>query len=408
MEEKNTPVEEPKVETPETPAEENNEVEKMLKSLMSTTKSEISEELKSDLREFMKEQKELMEKKAGLYAPEVKEKRKDINMLFKATCEALATKDDVKLKEMTTDATGTPYAGYTVDSELSAEIRHLITEYGVARREMSTVQLSKGEYKANQLVTEPTLYWVDEGAAIKSTQVVLGQESLTLKKLGAIVALTRELIEDGEVDLFSFVAGRLAEGFAKAEDEAFFTGAGSEDTSNGGFTGILNNTDVNEYVMDGATIAGLTANDILGMIDETPSGALGNAKVTLNRTIMSLIRKLQTEDGIYLYQAPSVSGPETLWGYPIQYSEVFPSITDDDEDTAFILFGDLKKACIFGYKGGISADTFNGGTIRNVADNADINLITTDRTAIRWIERVGYVVILPKALTVLKTGETSA
>ncbi len=406
MEEVKNEVETP--ETPETPVEENVEVEKMLKSLMSSTKSEISAELKTDLKAFMAEQKELMEKKAGLYAPEVKEKRKDVNMLFKATCEALATKDDAKLKEMTTDASGTPYAGYTVDSELSAEIRHLITEYGVARREMTTIQLSKGEYKANNLVTDPTLYWVDEGAAIRSTEVVLGQESLTLKKLGAIVALTRELIEDGEVDLFAFVAGRLAEGFAKAEDSAFFTGAGSEDSANGGFTGVLNNANVNEYVMTSASIVNLTAEDILGMIDKTPSSVLGNSKVTLNRTIMSLVRKLRSTDGIYLYQAPSVSGPETLWGYPIQYSEAFPSISDDDEDTPFILFGDLKKACIFGYKGGIVADTFNGGTIRNVANNADINLITTDRTAIRWIERIGYITILPKALTVLKTGETSA
>ena len=224
------------------------EVEKMLKSLIksstATTKDELKAELKGEIKEWMASQKELMEKKAGLYAEEVKDKRKMANAKFKATCLALISKDESKMKEMSTDATGTPYAGYTVDSELSAEIRHLITEYGVARREMSTIQLTKNEYKANTLITEPTLFWVDEGAVIGSTQVVLGQDSLKLKKLGAIVALTSELIDDAEVDLFAFIASRLAEGFAKAEDLAFFTGAGEADTTNGKYVGVLNNTDI--------------------------------------------------------------------------------------------------------------------------------------------------------------------
>lgn len=395
----------------EAPSEEGDvEVTKMLKSLMASSKSEITAELRKELSEFLTEQKALMEKRAGLYAPEAKDeksKREVINAKFKAQCEALVTGDDAKLKEMTTDATGSPFAGYTVDSELSAEIRHLITEYGVARREMTTVQLTKGEYKANNLVTDPTLFWVDEGAVVKSTQVVLGQEPLKLKKLGAIVTLTRELIEDGEVDLFGFVASRLAEGFAKAEDSAFFTGSGSQDAGNGGYTGLLNSSDVNEYNMTADSILLLTADNLIGMVDKTPSGALANAKFVLHRSIMSIIRTLKDENEAYIYQPISARGPETIWGYPVVYSEVFPTTSDDGEETPFILFGDLQKACIFGYKGGISADVFDAGSVRNVADNADINLITTDRKAMRWVERVGYIAILPKAVTRLLTGSTS-
>lgn len=387
--------------------EDNVEVEKMLKDLMGKNKEEISSELKSEIKGFMKEQKELMEKKAGAYAPEVANERKMANEKMKSVCLALISKDDSLMKEMTTDASGSPYAGYTVDSELSAEIRHLITQYGVARREMSNVPLTKGEYKANTLVTDVSTFWVDEGGAISSTQVVLGQESLKLKKLGAIVSLTRELIEDGEIDLFGFIAGRLAEGFAKAEDNAFFKGSGSEDSANGGFTGVLNNANVNVVTMASDSILNLTAEDILAMIDKTPSDALGNAKLYIHRTVNSLLRKLRTTDGIYVWQAPTVAGPGTAWGYPIVNPEAFPSTTDDAEDTPFALFGDLRKACLLGFKGGISADMFDAGTIRNVADNADINLITTDRKAMRWVERVGYITLQPKAVTVLKTGETS-
>jgi len=394
--------------------ERDEETEKMLKSLMDKNKSEITDELKSEIKSFMREQKELMEKKAGAYAPELANERKMANTKMKAICLALVSKDDSLVKEMTTDATGTPYAGYVVDSELSAEIRHLTTQYGVARREMTVVPLVKNSYKANTLVTDVSTFWVDEGDNIDSTQIVLGQDSLELKKLGAIVALTRELIEDGEIDLFGFIASRIAEGFAKAEDEAFFTGAGSEDSSNGGFTGVLNDTSVNSYAMTSSSIEDLTTEDMLGLIDKTPSSVLGSSKFYMHRTIMSIIRKLRTDavsagdgKGDFIYQAPSVSGPSTIWGYPVILSEVFPTVSDDAEDTPFIIFGDLRKACLFGYKGGISADMFDAGTIKNVAGNADINLITSDRKAMRWIERVGFITLLPKAVSVLKTGEVS-
>lgn len=387
------------------------EVEKMLKVLIknssANTKSEILAEVKSEIKEWMSSQKELMEKKAGVYAKEVEGERKMANAKFKATCMALVSGDESKMKEMSTDATGSPYAGYTVDSELSAEIRHLITEYGVARREMSTIQLTKNEYKANTLITEPTLFWVDEGAVIGSTQVVLGQDSLKLKKLGAIVALTSELIDDAEVDLFSFVAGRLAEGFAKAEDLAFFTGAGEADTTNGKYVGVLNNTDINEYSMTASSIENITVEDLNAVVDATPSGALGNAKWYLHRTMKSIFRTLKDGEGRYIYQPLSPAGFENILGYPVVEVEAFPTRDDDADETPFILFGDLKKACIFGYKGGIEADMFEAGSVRNVANNADINLITTDRKAIRWIERIGYIVILPKAVTRLLTGSIS-
>ena len=86
-----------------------------------------------------------------------------------------------------------------------------------------------------------------------------------------------------------------------------------------------------------------------------------------------------------------------------------PSKTETAADKSFVLFGDLRKACILGYKSsGLVASRFNAGTIRNVAANADINLITTDREAVRWVERTGYVRIVPIAMTKLTTAATSS
>lgn len=379
------------------------EVEKGIKTLFKT----LADDVKKDVKAYVDEQKELAKKNAGVYHPDLVGKRKALSEHLREFSKALFAGDTAKLKEMTTDASGSPYAGYTVDSELSAEIRHLVTEYGVARREMFAVQLTKNSYKANDLATDVTVYWVDEGSVISSTQAVLGQEELSLKKLGAIVTLTSELLEDTEIDFVSFIASRVAEGFAEAEDVAFFKGDGT--STYGSFTGLLNATDVNEVTMAGTTFASMNADDLLDMVDATPAGALANAKFYMHRTIMSIVRKLKASgSGEYIYQAPSQSGPATVWGYPVVLVEAMPSKTATAADTSFVLFGDLRKACIFGYKGAINAARFNAGVVRNVANNADINLITTDREAIRWTERVGYIRIIPTAVTKLTTAATSA
>ena len=271
---------------------------------------------------------------------------------------------------------------------------------------MLALQLSKNSYKANDLATDVSVYWVDEAGSISSTQVVLGQETLELKKGAAIVTLTSELIEDEEIDLAAFIAGRVAEGLAKQEDEAFFKGDGT--STYGSFTGLLEDSNVNEVTMAGSTFASIDADDLIDMVDATPQGALANAKFYMHRTIMSYIRKLKDSDNQYIYQRPSESGPATIWGYPVVMVEAMPSKTDTAAATSFVLFGDLKKACIFGFKGAIKAKMFDAGTVRNVADSADINLITTDREAIRWTHRRGYIIIIPTAVTKLTTASASA
>jgi HK97 family phage major capsid protein len=397
-------------ETDPAPAKEEEELEKNIKSLFTKAQKEITSDLKSEMGAYFKEQKEAIEKSAGASNKSVVEARKSINTYLKKFVGAIVSNDLASLKEMSTDSANSPYGGFAVNSELSAEIRALVTEYGVARQEMTTVALTKDSYKANSLVTDVTVYWVDEGGVIPSTQAVLGQDTLTLEKLGAIVTMTRELIEDQEIDLFGFIAGRVAEGFAYYEDKAFFTGTGTGDTANAEFEGVLNATGAGEVVMPSASdeFTDLTADMLLDMQDKAPQSVAKNGKYYGHRSIRNIVRKLKNSiTGEYVYQDATNNGPALLWGRPFVEVEVMPSIADSDASTPFIVYGDLKKSSLLGYKGGIVADRFNAGTVRNVANNADINLITTDREAIRWIERVGYITILPTALVVLKTGSGS-
>jgi HK97 family phage major capsid protein len=288
-----------------------------------------------------------------------------------------------------------------------------MTEYGVAAREFNTVTFTQKSYRANNLATDVSVYWVDEAGSISSTQAVLGTEVLELKKLAAIVTITRELLQEQEIDFVSFLGGRVAEGFARAEDQAFFIGDGT--TTYGSFTGLLLNTTVNEVDMaSGDTdFTDLSVEYLRKMQDATPQGALANAKYFMHRSVKTIVRNLREDAvsagdkaGAFIYQINDRVG--TIDGYPVVDVEVMPTSGDTAAGTSFVLFGDLKKATIRGIRGGIVADRFNAGTVRNVAGNADINLITTDREAVRWITQVGYITILPTAVTKLTTAGASA
>jgi len=394
------------VEVEEAVAKAFNKTSKKLEESLSKKLDSSISEMKSEVETWVKAQKDLAKAGAGSQEEKIAEKHAKYNTFLKGFTNAILSGDDTKAKEMTTDATGSPFAGYAVDTELSAEIRHLTTVFGVARREFFATPLSKNAYEANALATDVTVGWVAEAAVIPSTQIVLAQQELKLKKLAAIVTLTRELIEDEEIDLFSFIATRVAEGFAKAEDKAFFMGTGSSDTANGGFTGITANAGVPVVNLTGA-LSTITIDKIYEMQDVLPEGAHANAKYYGNRTIKTIVRLLKDGDGRFIYNDPiNNSGFATLAGKPFVSVEAMTAASDvATTDGVCLLLADLKKSSILGFKNGLVADRFNAGTVRNVDADADINLITTDREAVRFVSRVGAITILPTAAVVLATVE---
>ena len=366
-------------------------------------------EAKSQILDFFEKQKAAFAQGAGLGHPDVAAKRKGINEWMRKFMGAILQNDNATLKEMTSDSTGTPYAGYATTTELSTEIRSIIGQYGVARREFLTVQLSKARYEQLTLVTDLSVFWVGEGQVIPSTQVVLGKTPLVLKKLAAIVTMTRELLLEQEIDLFAFVGTRVGEGMARMEDRAFFMGTGGGDTANADYLGIVNalTTVVTIPVrgsLNGQSFAHINPDDLMALQNAVSGDVAETAKYYGNRTIRNTLRTFKDGNGQYIYQGPTDGGPATVWGKPWVEVEVMPGIAATAADKKFVMFADLKRAALLGYNGGIEADRFNSGVVRNVAANADINLITTDREAVRWIELVGYTAVELTAGAVLKTA----
>ena len=203
-----------------------------------------------------------------------------------------------------------------------------------------------------------------------------------------------------------FEGALFAEAIAKEEDIQFFAGTGSP------WTGLLNTGTIPHVDQASGDATQLTAEDLLDLIDATPTGALNGAKFYFHRSILSVLRKLKGSDGQFILQNPGNGLPATLWNYPYETSDAFPALADVSTGEAYILFGNLKTGAIFGDKQQIRIKLLDQATVGDTdtesGEGTSINLAEQDMVALRIVERVGYVVALPKAMTVLKASATES
>lgn len=317
---------------------------------------------------------------------------------------ALFNNDHAVLKDLT--GSDSASGGYLIPQELLSEVLRIpLVNYGLARREMRYLPFTgPGNSRSiPALGSSVSVAWTDEGAAKRSTAPTFNIVTQTLKKLAAIVPMTEEILEDSTIDLNALVAQLFAEAVAKEEDIQFFTGTGSP------WTGILNNGSVNVTNTLTTNPADITPDDLLRMIDAMPSGALPGSKFYMHRSVFSRVRGFRANfgggagTGAYLVSPPLGSEPASIWGYPIVLAESFPTSTGSANNKALVLFGNLNTAAIFGDKQSLRVKLLDQATVANSSNNGFLNLAQQDMVAIRIVERVGYVLALPKALVILKT-----
>lgn len=332
-------------------------------------------------------------------------KQKDADKITRDFVKALITNDHVALKALTTSDADTPKAGYTVPEVLETEIVRLINDsYGVARREMRYMPMSgAGTSRKITVGGALSVYWTDEAGAKTSTQPTFTRVTQELKKLAAIVPMTDEVIEDSAINLTNYVAQLFAEAIAQEEDDQFLAGDGTV------WTGVVNNTDTNEVKLAATKTVGadLTPANLRAVLSATPVASRRNGKWYMSASMFDVIAGLQDGNGNYVYPSLQNGDNSRLLGKEVVLTDSLPASSVTTASKAILFFGDLKLAAVYGDKGGMRIQTSNEATIRNVADSADIHLFEQDMTAVRVVRRVGYVLAIPSAITVLSNGAAS-
>ena len=185
------------------------------------------------------------------------------------------------------------------------------------------------------VATKGSASWIDEEGAFPESDDAFSQVSIGAYKLGTMIKVSDELLNDSVFDLESYIATEFTRRIGAKEEEAFFTGDGK-----GKPTGILAAAGGAEVGVTTAGAAAITADEVIDLFYSLKSPYRKNAVWVLNDATVKAIRKLKDNQGQYLWQPSLVAGtPDMILGRPVKTSAYMPVAAAGAKTIAFGDFG---------------------------------------------------------------------
>ena len=233
----------------------------------------------------------------------------------------------VNALQIGTDSEG----GYLVPDEYERTLVEALEEENIFRQLAKVIQTSSGDRKIPVVASKGTASWIDEEGAYTESDDSFGQVSIGAYKLGTMIKVSEELLNDSVFDLESYIAREFARRIGTKEEEAFFTGDGT-----GKPLGILAASGGAETGVTAASATAVTADELMDLFYSLKSPYRKNAVWILNDSTIKAIRKLKDNNGQYLWQPSLVAGtPDTILGRPVKTSAYMPAIAAGAKTIAF-------------------------------------------------------------------------
>ena len=221
--------------------------------------------------------------------------------------------------------------GYLVPDEYERTLVEALEEENMFRQLVKVIRTSSGDRKIPVVATKGTASWIDEEGAYTESDDSFGQVSIGAYKVGTMIKVSEELLNDSVFDLESYIAKEFARRIGAKEEEAFFTGDGS-----GKPLGILAATGGAETGVTAASSTAVTADELMDLFYSLKSPYRKKAVWVLNDSTIKAVRKLKDSTGQYLWQPSLVAGtPDTLLGRPVKTSAYMPVIAAGAKTIAF-------------------------------------------------------------------------
>ena len=275
--------------------------------------------------------------------------------------------------------------GVLVPSSITSQVMDIMQDYGVIPRlALNLGDISQSSQKIPQILGRPSFSAVGQGQAITGSGFNLGAIELKAHKWASIINWTNEVSDSVAARLMPIIMEKIAEGYAYAQDNAFFNGDGTS-TYNGiqgleGLTGTVNYVRTATAPSGNVSFATLDPDDFMLPQENVAPGARSGSVYVMHPNLIFTLRKLKDGQGKYIYGDPSEISPAgTLWGYPIETSEAF-AYTDGVTKTVCAFFNPKYLAYATGRN--LSVDELREGTITDENSNS-VNLATTDQKALR-------------------------
>ena len=221
--------------------------------------------------------------------------------------------------------------GYLVPDEFERNLVEALEEENIFRRLANVITTSSGDRKIPVVASKGTASWIDEEGAIPESDDSFGQVSIGAYKLGTLIKVSEELLNDSVFNLESYISREFARRIGNKEEESFFGGDGS-----GKPTGILAATGGAQLGVTTAGATAITLDEVLDLFYSLKAPYRNKAVFVMNDSTVKAIRKLKDSQGQYLWQPSIQAGtPDTILNRPLYTSSYVPAIAAAAKTVAF-------------------------------------------------------------------------
>ncbi len=238
--------------------------------------------------------------------------------------------------------------GYLVDPQTSEAVQSVLRGAASLRAVATVVNVDSTSYDVLVDHTDAGAGWASETAASAETGTPqVDRISIALHELSALPKVSQRLLDDSAFDIEAWLAGKIADKFARAESAAFINGDGIDKPK-----GVLNyptaenGTEVWGEIghvatgIDGDFGAVNPGDTIVDLVYALDARYRANGVFVMNSKTAGRVRKMKDGDSRFLWSDGFAAGePSLLLGYKVVICEDMPDVASDAYAIAFGDFG---------------------------------------------------------------------
>ncbi len=235
--------------------------------------------------------------------------------------------------------------GYLVDPQTAQSIISVLESTASIRAIANVVQVEATSFDVLVDHSDVGAGWATETDPSSETGTpLIDRITIPLHELSALPKASQRLLDDSAFDIEGWLAGRIANKFARSEAAAFISGNGVDKP-----TGMLTHPTVDNdvwawgnlgYVPTGVDGDFNGGDAVIDLVYALGAQYRANASFVMNSKTAGAVRKLKDADGRFLWSDGLAAGePARLLGYPVLIAEDMPDVATD---ATAIAFGDFN------------------------------------------------------------------
>lgn len=223
--------------------------------------------------------------------------------------------------------------GYLVPDEFDERIIKALEEENILRK-LGKVIKTECTHKIPRMVDGYEAEWYDENDRFDFFGAEFDEIVFNAYKLGALIKVSNEFLEDTPKDIENFIYEMIVERFSRSEEEAFFIGDGI-----GKPLGIIHQAQVGAVTENTGDI---NLDDIIELVYSVKKPYRENAVFIMSEEACACLKKSKNYNGRNIWKV--VNGePDTLFGYPVYTTTKLDGIESGNKP---VLFGNFDYYCI--------------------------------------------------------------